>query len=130
MNANLKAVYKVMLNTTRYAALYTTVDLLGQFRLDYEELCFPYLRNSIVLKPADLVIFCVIDPTCPFICGVSGKFTTEALQKIEEDYLDDIPEDIEGIETITYECFWDPGDYNPGGYEGYWILEEVSRKST
>lgn len=76
---------------------------------------------------SDIIVICVIESTCPFICEVNGKFTIEALQTIEDNYCS--PDDIEGVDTIMYECFWNKSDYELGGIgDGYFDLNEVERK--
>ena len=75
------------------------------------------------------IIFCIIDE--PFICEVYGKFTIQALHEIEEQFIDEPPDDWEyNVITVTCECNWEEpqyGDYGRVELSGYWDLIEISK---
>jgi len=86
-------------------------------------------REANGAEERNLVTFCVID--CPFICEVHGKFTTDALKEIEEQFVEEPPDDLEyNVATVTYRCNFFTGQYDGFGrceIAPYWEIMEVSR---
>lgn len=79
-----------------------------------------------------IITICVIDE--PFIHHINGKFTTDALKEIEDQYIEDFKTgDIEidyNVLDIVYECTWckeQVGEYGRVEIPGYWDLTEISK---
>lgn len=79
-------------------------------------------------RKVNIVVFCVVETAQPFICDVRGAFTIEALAEIEKQFAEEPPDYPKGALGITYECYWNPGQYGDEGrceIEPYWGLIQV-----
>lgn len=84
---------------------------------------FPSKRKDLLIE-----VFCVGLGTPPFICGVNGHATTNALEEIEVALIEEMDTDEyatfeKGDGTYLFKAIHEPADE---GTSAYWELEQIA----